>query len=288
MTRSVAAAPAPQRPGARAGARAPGCPGSAGRAGRLAAERGEPAYRARQVADAVFGGTVASIDDDRARCPPRCGASWRRPSASTRSPRPSVRVTDGGLTEKALHRLADGALVESVLMHYPARRGAARAAHAVHLEPGRLRRRLPVLRHRRARLRARPRRPPRSSTRSAHASRRLIADGRRLTNIVFMGMGEPLLNLDRVLAADRGAQRPRAGSASARATSRSRPPGVVPGHPPAHRARAAVHAGGLAPRRPRPAARRPRAAQPALAGRGGRRRRARPRAARPAGGSATR
>jgi 23S rRNA (adenine2503-C2)-methyltransferase len=33
------------------------------------------------------------------------------------------------------------------------------------------------------------------------ASRRLVADGHRLTNIVFMGMGEPLLNLDRVLAA---------------------------------------------------------------------------------------
>jgi 23S rRNA (adenine2503-C2)-methyltransferase len=33
------------------------------------------------------------------------------------------------------------------------------------------------------------------------ASRRLTAGGKRLTNIVFMGMGEPLLNLDRVLAA---------------------------------------------------------------------------------------
>ena len=32
-----------------------------------------------------------------------------------------------------------------------------------------------------------------------HAARRLAADGKRLTNVVFMGMGEPLLNLDRVL-----------------------------------------------------------------------------------------
>src|SRR6185295_2852735 len=32
-----------------------------------------------------------------------------------------------------------------------------------------------------------------------HAARRLVADGKRLTNVVFMGMGEPLLNLDRVL-----------------------------------------------------------------------------------------
>jgi 23S rRNA (adenine2503-C2)-methyltransferase len=33
------------------------------------------------------------------------------------------------------------------------------------------------------------------------ASRSLAAEGNRLTNIVFMGMGEPLLNLDRVLEA---------------------------------------------------------------------------------------
>ena len=32
------------------------------------------------------------------------------------------------------------------------------------------------------------------------AARRLAGEGRRLTNVVFMGMGEPLLNLDRVLA----------------------------------------------------------------------------------------
>jgi 23S rRNA (adenine2503-C2)-methyltransferase len=34
-----------------------------------------------------------------------------------------------------------------------------------------------------------------------HAARRLAEDGKRLTNVVFMGMGEPLLNLDRVLEA---------------------------------------------------------------------------------------
>jgi 23S rRNA (adenine2503-C2)-methyltransferase len=33
------------------------------------------------------------------------------------------------------------------------------------------------------------------------AARRLAGEGRHLTNVVFMGMGEPLLNLDRVLAA---------------------------------------------------------------------------------------
>ena len=41
-----------------------------------------------------------------------------------------IRLADGGLTEKALHRLSDGALVESVLMHYPAR-GAQRERHTL-------------------------------------------------------------------------------------------------------------------------------------------------------------
>ena len=41
-----------------------------------------------------------------------------------------MREADGGLTEKVLHRLADGLLVESVLMHYPAR-GASRERHTL-------------------------------------------------------------------------------------------------------------------------------------------------------------
>ena len=41
-----------------------------------------------------------------------------------------MRLGDGGLTEKALHRLDDGQLIESVLMHYPAR-GASRERHTL-------------------------------------------------------------------------------------------------------------------------------------------------------------
>ncbi len=157
-------------------------------------------------------------------------------------------------------------------MRYPARGRPARAAHAVHLEPGRLRRRLPVLRHRRARLRARPRdgRDRRPGPRLAAGA--WPADGRRLTNVVFMGMGEPLLNLDRVLEAVDGAHRPARGSGWARATSRSAPAGVVPGIErltalgPQFTLAVSLHAA-----RDR-AARRARAAQPALAGRRGRRR----------------
>ena len=116
-----------------------------------------------------------------------------------------------------------------------------------------------------------------------HAARRLAEDGKRLTNVVFMGMGEPLLNLDRVLESIAALNDPRRFGLGARHITVSTS-GVVPGHPAADRARPAVHARRLAPRRAQRAARRARAAQPALAGRGGRRGGPRARARRPAAG----
>jgi 23S rRNA (adenine2503-C2)-methyltransferase len=163
------------------------------------AERGQPAYRARQIADAVWGDAIGSIDEALvlpAGLRGELAESFRFDTVADTE----VRVTDGGLTEKGLHRLADAALVESVLMHYPARAGA-RERHTLCISSqagcavgcpfcatGEL-----------------------GFTRDLQmaeivdqvrwASRRLAADGRRLTNVVFMGMGEPLLNLDRVLPA---------------------------------------------------------------------------------------
>jgi 23S rRNA (adenine2503-C2)-methyltransferase len=61
-----------------------------------------------------------------------------------------------------------------------------------------------------------------------HAQRRLAADGRHLTNVVFMGMGEPLLNLDRVLAAVEALNDPRRFGLGARHITVSTS-GVVPG-----------------------------------------------------------
>ena len=92
-----------------------------------------------------------------------------------------------------------------------------------------------------------------------------------------MGMGEPLLNLDRVLEAVDALNDPARFGLGARHITVSTS-GVVPGHPAADRARAAVHARDLAPRRARRAPRRARAAEPALAGRRGRRGGPRPRA----------
>ena len=162
-------------------------------------------------------------------------------------------------------------------MHYPARGGVARAAHAVHQLAGRLRGRLPVLRDRRARASSGTSRPRRSSTRSATPPGALAADGKRLTNVVYMGMGEPLLNLDRVLESIAALNDPRRLGLGARHITVSHL-GRRARDPAPDRARAAVHARRQPPRRAQRAARRAGAAQPALAGRGGRR--GRPRARR--------
>jgi 23S rRNA (adenine2503-C2)-methyltransferase len=164
------------------------------------ATRGEPAFRARQILDGLWAGApepaavstlpralAASVDE---------AFRWSTVADET------LVMADGDQTEKALHRLSDGGTIESVLMHYPARAGR-RARHTLcissqagcavgcpfcatgelgferDLETAEI---LDQVRSALARLRARE-------------------DAAHLTNVVFMGMGEPLLNLDRVLEA---------------------------------------------------------------------------------------
>ena len=163
------------------------------------ASRGVPRYRARQLLDAIWRGTAATIDDVRT-LPPQLRRDIDAAFVFDTVADTELRVTDGGLTEKALHRLGDGALVESVLMHYPARR-ARRERHTLCISSqagcavgcpfcatGEL-------------GFARDLTAAEIVDQVRHAARRLALDGRRLTNVVFMGMGEPLLNLDNVLAA---------------------------------------------------------------------------------------
>jgi 23S rRNA (adenine2503-C2)-methyltransferase len=162
-------------------------------------DRGQPPYRARQVADAVWrsnAATAAGVSTIPAALRDELDAAFRVDTLADTE----VRTTDGGLTEKALHRLSDGALVESVLMHYPAR-GGQRERHTLCISSqagcavgcpfcatGEL-------------GFTRDLETAEIVDQVRHAARRLAADGRRLTNVVFMGMGEPLLNLDRVLEA---------------------------------------------------------------------------------------
>jgi 23S rRNA (adenine2503-C2)-methyltransferase len=88
-----------------------------------------------------------------------------------------------------------------------------RPRHALHLQPGRLHAHLLVLPHRHAEAGAQPHgrgnprpaaaraRPARRFPRPRHAGqgrRSCPAEGRAITNIVMMGMGEPLYNFDNV------------------------------------------------------------------------------------------
>ena len=189
-------------------------------------ERGEPTFRAQQVLDAVWRAAVLNPD-----------AISTLPAASRLDLERAFRwdtvadsefvLADGGRTEKALHRLDDGVVIESVLMHYPAgsdRRErntlciSSQAGCAVacpfcatgELGFGRDLQTAEIL----------------DQVRSA--ARRLTSRGRRLTNIVFMGMGEPLLNLDRVLDAIAALNDPHRFGLGARHITVSTS-GVVPG-----------------------------------------------------------
>ena len=163
------------------------------------AERGQPVFRARQVMDAVWGSKHGAFDELTtlpAATKAELGAAVRFDTVEDSE----VRYTDGVLTEKALHRLSDGLLIESVLMHYPARAGS-RERHTLCISSqagcavgcpfcatGEL-------------GMERDLETAEIVDQVRNAGRRLAQDGRHLTNVVFMGMGEPLLNLDRVLEA---------------------------------------------------------------------------------------
>ncbi|MEA2674830.1 MAG: rRNA (adenine2503-C2)-methyltransferase [Chloroflexota bacterium] len=164
-------------------------------------EQGEPPFRARQVHDALWGG-AATRPSDVTTLPRSLAAALDAAFRWTTMTEDTIVLAEGGQTEKALHRLSDGATVESVLMHYPAR-ADRRARHTLCIssqagcavgcpfcatgELGFTRdlETAEIL----------------DQVRSAVARLARHEGGERLTNIVFMGMGEPLLNLDRVLKA---------------------------------------------------------------------------------------
>jgi 23S rRNA (adenine2503-C2)-methyltransferase len=175
------------------------------------AGHGHPAYRARQVRDAVWGANARSLDDARtlpAALRAELDAAFRTDTIVDNQ----VSLGDRGLTEKTLHQLSDGSLVESVLMHYPPQPGsgfgpgarpARRERHTLCISSqagcavgcpfcatgelgfGRDLETAEIL----------------DQVRCAARSLATAGAGAHLTNVVFMGMGEPLLNLDRVLEA---------------------------------------------------------------------------------------
>ncbi len=174
------------------------------------AELGEPAYRGKQLAGWIYDSLVDDFTAMRTLT-----AKLRETLArETTIAGPAVRtaqVSKDGRTRKVLLELADGRLVETVLMLYPASaEGRARATVCVstqagcaygctfcatgqmgfdrHLSPGEI---VAQVLHFARELRHDPWVAP---------------DGQsidRVTNLVFMGMGEPLHNYDNTLKAVR-------------------------------------------------------------------------------------
>jgi 23S rRNA (adenine2503-C2)-methyltransferase len=158
---------------------------------------GQPGYRADQLARHYFGRLEA--DPAAMTDLPRAA----RDQLASVLPRLLTEVrsleTDAGATRKTLWRLHDGALVESVLMQYPDRitacvssqAGCGMACPFCATGQGGLTRNLSAA----------------EIVDQVRAAARVAADGGlgggpgRLSNVVFMGMGEPLANYPRLLAA---------------------------------------------------------------------------------------
>jgi 23S rRNA (adenine2503-C2)-methyltransferase len=194
---------------------------------------GQPAFRAKQIRDAVWRQNASTADELKPLPAPlqaRIDASFRIDTIVE----DEVKVADGGNTEKTLHLLYDGALIESVLMHYPAR-GFAGPGRPLHRE----RNTLCISSQAGCAVGCpfcatgelgfgRDLETAEIVDQVRHAARRLARSGRHLTNVVFMGMGEPLLNLDRVLEAVEILADPRKFALGARHVVVSTS-GVVPG-----------------------------------------------------------
>jgi len=171
-------------------------------------EQGEPAYRARQTLDAIYHGLVTDFGQMRALPAALRERLAQRALIASPQERALVAAKDGR-TRKLLLELGDGRLIETVLMLYPAsREGRARATVCVstqagcaygctfcatgqmgferHLSPGEI---VAQALYFARELRERPWVAPDGQTID------------RVTNLVFMGMGEPLHNYDNTLKA---------------------------------------------------------------------------------------
>jgi 23S rRNA (adenine2503-C2)-methyltransferase len=196
----------------------------------LVAELGEPAYRAAQLR----GWLVRGVDDPEAMtdlpAALRTGLAARfRPS------RPELvahRVADDGHTHKLLLRFADGEAIETVLMLYPRRAtvcvstqagcamgcpfcATGQAGFRRQLTAGEVVRQVVVAD---------------AALRSGALAGETLPEGvpDHVTNVVYMGMGEPLANLDATIASVRWLTDPDGFRLSARSVTVSTV-GLTPG-----------------------------------------------------------
>ncbi|MEO7001784.1 MAG: 23S rRNA (adenine(2503)-C(2))-methyltransferase RlmN [Ktedonobacterales bacterium] len=173
-------------------------------------EQGQPAFRAKQLAGWIY--DMLTPDFGAMRTLPAAFRERLNETASIAGPRvQTALLSKDGRTRKLLLELADGRLIESVLMLYPASsEGRARATVCVstqagcaygctfcatgqmgfdrHLTAGEI---VAQVVHFARDLREHPWQAPDGATID------------RVTNLVFMGMGEPLHNYDNTLKAVR-------------------------------------------------------------------------------------
>lgn len=192
--------------------------------------RGEPAYRLDQVLAGAHRADVASFGD-LSDLPKQLRGELARAFRFSTIADSHVIGADGGMTAKAVHELGDGQRVESVLMRYAARGGSSeRTTICISSQAG-----CAVA-------------CPFCATGQAGFGRQLTAgeivdqvlhwhrppwtalgeDGLGHYNVVFMGMGEPLNNADRVFEAIRLLNDPQRLGIGARHITVSTS-GVVPG-----------------------------------------------------------
>ena len=159
----------------------------------MLADWGQPAYRARQVWEWLYRHYAASFDE-MTTLP---GPLRERLSAETTLAIGEVALdqhSSDGQTKKVLFRLPDGQFIETVLMKYEKRRTlcistqAGCAMGCVFCATGQM----GFMRHLTV---------AEIVGQVTHLARELAAEGEHVTNIVMMGMGEPLHNYDNTLAA---------------------------------------------------------------------------------------
>lgn len=174
----------------------------------IMAELGQPRYRADQLLRALYHEFPTSLDDVTTLPKPlRRQLAERGYSVASALPIRSVTSADGE-THKILLRMADGILIETVLMQYPNEAGHPRSTVCVSSQAGcamgcvfcatgqmGFERNLTA---------------GEIIAQAVHIGRVLAEREEHVTNIVFMGMGEPLANYGEVVRALRILTHPRA------------------------------------------------------------------------------
>jgi 23S rRNA (adenine2503-C2)-methyltransferase len=159
----------------------------------LPAMAGAPAYRARQVWDGLYT-QLADIAELTALPKALREELTRQPELAPALTESLRQEADKGTTVKWLFGLGDGNAIETVLMHYPGRTtvcvssqaGCAMACGFCATGQAGFRRHLTA---------------GEIVEQVVRAAREAKATERRLSNVVFMGMGEPLANYDATWAA---------------------------------------------------------------------------------------